>query len=90
MAWILRETTASGPIAAKDREVFGLSIAGAQEKTALLLHRGKWHIPKGATPSTHIFKLALGIVGNMRADMQDSVELEWLCGSSDCPSRRWR
>lgn len=79
VARILRETTASGPIAARDREVFRLSIAGAQEKTALLLHQGKWHIPKGATPSTHIFKLPLGIVGNMRADMKDSVELEWLC-----------
>lgn len=79
VARILRETTASGPIASRDREVFRLSIAGAQEKTALLLHQGQWHIPKGATPSTHIFKLPLGIVGNLRADMKDSVELEWLC-----------
>lgn len=78
VARILRETTASGPIASRDREVFRLSIAGAQEKTALLLHRGQWHMPKGATPSTHLFKLPLGIVGNMRADMKDSVELEWL------------
>ncbi len=58
---------------------FRLSIAGAQEKTALLWHAGAWCIPRQATPSTHIFKLPLGVVGNMEADMRDSVELEWLC-----------
>lgn len=62
---------------------FRISIAGAQEKTALLqMHtpRGKrWHVPIGATPTTHIFKLPLGLVGNMRADMSDSVANEWLC-----------
>jgi serine/threonine-protein kinase HipA len=56
-----------------------ISIAGAQEKTALLLHEGHWCKPAGATPSTHIFKLPLGLVGNMRADMSSSVENEWLC-----------
>lgn len=58
---------------------FRISIAGAQEKTGLLLHQGQWCIPEGSTPSTHIFKLPLGLVGNMRADMQTSVENEWLC-----------
>ena len=57
-----------------------ISIAGAQEKTALLRMGGKWHRPHGATPTTHILKLPLGLVGNMRADMSDSVENEWLCG----------
>lgn len=56
-----------------------ISIAGAQEKTALLLHQGRWCRPRGATPSSHIFKLPLGLVGNMRADMSGSVENEWLC-----------
>jgi serine/threonine-protein kinase HipA len=32
-----------------------------------------------STPTTHIFKLPLGLVGNMRADMGSSVENEWLC-----------
>jgi serine/threonine-protein kinase HipA len=58
---------------------FRISLAGAQEKTALLWHRGQWHRPRGATPSTHIFKLPLGLVGNMRADFRHSVENEWLC-----------
>lgn len=58
---------------------FRISIAGAQEKTALLRHRGRWCRPLGATPTTHILKLPLGLVGNLRADMKDSVENEWLC-----------
>lgn len=58
---------------------FRISIAGAQEKTALLFHRKRWRRPLGATPTTHILKLPLGLVGNLMADMQDSVENEWLC-----------
>lgn len=58
---------------------FRISIAGAQEKTALLKYGGSWRMPKGATPTTHILKLPLGIVGNQRADLRDSVENEWLC-----------
>lgn len=58
---------------------FRVSIAGAQEKTALLWHAGQWKRALGATPTTHIFKLPLGLVGNMRADISDSVENEWLC-----------
>jgi serine/threonine-protein kinase HipA len=57
---------------------FRVSIAGAQEKTALLRIGNKWHLPQGATPTTHIFKLPLGLVGNVRADMTQSVENEWL------------
>lgn len=60
---------------------FRISIAGTQEKTALLRMGEQWHLPAGATPTTHIFKLPLGLVGNMRADMSDSVENEWLCAT---------
>ncbi|VCU68212.1 Serine/threonine-protein kinase HipA [Pigmentiphaga humi] len=60
-------------------EDFRISIAGAQEKTALLWHEGRWCHPLGATPTTHIFKLPLGLVGNRQADMRTSVENEWLC-----------
>ncbi|MBB5866069.1 type II toxin-antitoxin system HipA family toxin [Xanthomonas sp. 3058] len=62
-----------------DNDDFRLSLAGAQEKTALLHHQHQWCVPLGSTPSTHIFKLPLGLVGNMRTDMQASVENEWLC-----------
>ena len=63
----------------RDDEDFRISIAGAQEKTALLQRKGKWFRPLNATPTTHIFKLPLGRVGNMQADMKESVENEWLC-----------
>jgi serine/threonine-protein kinase HipA len=58
---------------------FRISIAGAQEKTAFLKHHGRWCLPHGSTPTTHIFKLPLGLVGNRQADMRTSVENEWLC-----------
>ncbi|MCW5556571.1 MAG: type II toxin-antitoxin system HipA family toxin [Verrucomicrobiae bacterium] len=57
---------------------FRISIAGAQEKTALLWHRGAWHRPTGATPTTHIFKLPLGVVPE-GIDLSTSIENEWLC-----------
>ncbi|MGH8017821.1 MAG: type II toxin-antitoxin system HipA family toxin [Opitutaceae bacterium] len=63
----------------QDEDEFRISIAGAQEKTALLFHRKRWRRPLGATPTTHILKLPLGLVGNLRADLHDSVENEWLC-----------
>ena len=58
---------------------FRISIAGAQEKTALLKCDGQWMRPHGATPTSHILKLPLGLVGNMRFDLSESVENEWLC-----------
>lgn len=58
---------------------FRISIAGAQEKTALLYHDGSWKVPLGATPTTHILKLPLGKIGGLGIDMRGSVENEWLC-----------
>lgn len=63
----------------EDIDSLRISIAGAQEKTALLRIADEWHMPRGATPTTHILKLPLGLIGNMRADMNDSIENEWLC-----------
>jgi serine/threonine-protein kinase HipA len=62
-----------------DQDDFRISIAGAQEKTALLWHEGRWWRPTGTTPTTHILKLPLGPVGNMKLHLSDSVENEWLC-----------
>jgi len=56
-----------------------ISIAGAQEKTALLRNNGQWCKPIGATPTTHIFKLPLGEIGALRVSMRESIENEWLC-----------
>lgn len=79
VARILRDTTTFGVRQARDDDAFRLSIAGAQEKTALLRHEGQWCLPHASTPSSHIFKLPLGRVGNIAADLSRSVELEWLC-----------
>jgi serine/threonine-protein kinase HipA len=63
-----------------DDDLFRISIAGAQEKTALLFTPRGWHRPLGATPTTHILKLPLGLVGgSRRVDLSDSLENEWLC-----------
>jgi len=59
-------------------DTFRISLAGAQEKTALLIHDGKWHRPTQATPTTHILKLPLG-VNPQGIDLSTSVENEWLC-----------
>lgn len=58
---------------------FRISLAGAQEKDAFLWWDGKWMKPRGATPTTHIFKLPIGMVGGKRADFTTSVDNEWLC-----------
>ncbi|TAL53969.1 type II toxin-antitoxin system HipA family toxin [Pandoraea sp.] len=58
---------------------FRISLAGAQEKDAFLWWGGKWLKPRGATPTTHIFKLPLGLVGGRQADFTTSVDNEWLC-----------
>ena len=65
--------------AVEDDDSFRISIAGTQEKTAFLWHKNRWCLPRGATPSTHIFKLPLGRIGHTQIDMSTSVENEWLC-----------
>ena len=61
-------------------EELRLSVAGSQEKTALLRHDGHWCRPLRGTPTTHLFKLPMGAVGNGQIDFSSSVENEWLCG----------
>jgi serine/threonine-protein kinase HipA len=80
VAQVLRGTTTPHALGlGLDDDDFRISIAGAQEKTALLLRDGQWALPRGNTPTTHIFKLPLGLIGGMKLDMRDSVENEWLC-----------
>ncbi|MDE1006606.1 MAG: HipA domain-containing protein, partial [Paraburkholderia fungorum] len=80
IALLLRNATSAAPLGQYDNGAdLRLSIAGAQEKTALLRHDEQWIYPTGSTPTTHIFKLPLGLVGNMQADMRTSIENEWLC-----------
>ena len=76
----LDSALSGNPIAGQeDEDEFRISIAGAQEKTALLFQKDRWWKPRGSTPTTHIFKLPLGLIGNLQLNMRDSVENEWLC-----------
>lgn len=68
------------PLGMQDREGdFRISIAGAQEKTALLKVDGKWFLPQGSTPTTHILKLPIGVLAYNNLDLSQSCENEWLC-----------
>ena len=60
---------------------FRISVAGAQEKTALLRHGGRWMRPLGTTPTTHILKPQLGEIATPLGviDLSDSVENEHYC-----------
>ncbi|RKP51819.1 type II toxin-antitoxin system HipA family toxin [Pararobbsia silviterrae] len=78
VAQLLRDTVAPAQMGGHDGD-FRISIAGAQEKTALLYFNDQWYRPHGATPTSHILKLPLGRVGNMKLDLSESVENEWLC-----------
>jgi serine/threonine-protein kinase HipA len=75
---LLRAVTRTDFPAADSAEDLRISLAGAQEKTALTLHRRRWCVPLGSTPTTHILKLPLGLVGN-DLDLSTSIENEWLC-----------
>jgi len=79
MEHILRAVPTAQPLGRNEEDGFRISIAGAQEKTAFLGMAGRWFTPHRATPTTHIFKLPLGLIGGFRGDFSDSVENEWLC-----------
>ncbi len=66
------------PLGIRAERDFRISVAGAQEKTALLLHDGQWVEPTGTTPTTHILKPAIGTLPN-GMDLTDSVENEHFC-----------
>lgn len=67
----------SMPLGMQRGSDFRISLAGAQEKTALLWHNNSWCRPTGVTPTSHIFKLPIG--QTPKINLTDSVENEWLC-----------
>ncbi len=75
---VLDDALARNPPGRAEDDDFRISLAGAQEKTALLRIGTRWHRPAGATPTTHILKLPLGAFPQ-GIDMSLSVENEWLC-----------
>lgn len=66
------------PLGIRKEKDFRISVAGAQEKTALLWHEGQWLEPSGTTPTTHIIKPQIGQLPN-GMDLSNSVENEYLC-----------
>jgi serine/threonine-protein kinase HipA len=69
---------ARNPLGLERDDDFRISIAGAQEKTALLHWNGQWLRPTGSTPTTHILKPQIGRLPN-GIDLSNSVENEFLC-----------
>jgi serine/threonine-protein kinase HipA len=69
---------ATAPLGISEDESFRISIAGAQEKTALLFSNRRWRKPKGSTATTHIFKPSIRRLPS-GVDLTHSVENEYLC-----------
>lgn len=69
---------AATPLGVDEDEEFRISLAGAQEKTAFLYWKNKWHVPHGTTATTHILKPQIGKLPN-GIDLSRSVENEYLC-----------
>ena len=68
----------TNPLGVGMDEGFRISLAGAQEKTALLYWKSEWRIPHGTTATTHILKPQIGRLAN-GVDLSLSVENEHLC-----------
>lgn len=64
-----------------EEDDFRISVAGAQEKTALLKINEDWCLPSGMTPTTHIIKLPIGEIKQPSAtlDLPESADNEYLC-----------
>lgn len=69
------------PMGMEEEDDFRISLAGVQEKTALLYQDGNWLKPHGATPTTHILKLPVGVIPNAfgNIDLTGSCDNEWTC-----------
>ncbi len=79
VAALLRDASRGAMPGRGDEDEFRISLAGAQEKTALTRIDGAWYRPHGATPTTHILKLPLGRVAMNGVDLSTSVANEHLC-----------
>lgn len=74
----LLRSLVQAPLGLSRDDEFRISIAGAQEKTALLHHEGRWLKPHGTTATTHLFKTQIGQLPN-GIDLSNSVENEYYC-----------
>ena len=69
------------PLGIEGESGFRISLAGAQEKAAFLKIGKDWYAPEGLSPTTHIFKPAIGTLQweSGPVDMSNSVENEHYC-----------
>jgi serine/threonine-protein kinase HipA len=69
------------PLGIDPEHAFRISVAGAQEKTALLYHEGRWMQPAGTTPTSHILKPEIGTIPTASGEiaMTASVDNEHYC-----------
>lgn len=69
------------PLGMDQDDDFRISVAGAQEKTALLFHEGRWKRPLRATATTHILKPQIGEIPTASGlvDLSNSVDNEHYC-----------
>ncbi len=65
------------PLGLGEDQEFRISLAGVQEKTALLYWNDGWHRTHGTTATTHILKPQIGQQAGV--DLSQSVENEYLC-----------
>jgi len=67
----------NAPLGLIEDEDFRISLAGVQDKMALLYWNNAWYVPHGSTPTTHILKPQIGRRGDV--DLSQSVENEHFC-----------
>jgi serine/threonine-protein kinase HipA len=72
------------------RDVGQFSLAGAQPKTALLFDEGRWGVPSGRTPTTHILKPPAGTFEGFAENEHFCLELASALGLPTAHSRVMR
>lgn len=79
IATLIKNTRISNTLGMQYDEDFRISLAGAQEKTALTWLNNQWYKPLGKTPTTHILKPPIHHHEAMNIDFSTSVDNEWFC-----------
>ncbi|MFC0138730.1 type II toxin-antitoxin system HipA family toxin [Erwinia mallotivora] len=79
IADIIRHTRTDNLLGMQARDSFRISIAGAQEKTALTWWDNAWCRPLGKTATTHIIKPPISSRNGDPLDLSNSVDNEWFC-----------
>ena len=75
----IKNTRIANTLGMQGDDDFRISLAGAQEKTALTWWNNQWHKPLGKTPTTHILKPPINQHETMNIDFSSSVDNEWFC-----------